>query len=220
MNTLLNRIDNRRLIGRWATGALVLLIIAVGWRFPQVGLAVPVVMVTGLAGGLFRGRYVCGNLCPRGHFLSSWFAPFAGGRAVPGWLRSKPTRAVILVALMGFLFWQLSLDPTSLAHWGRVFWQMCLLTTLAAVALGLAYRERAWCTICPMGSLQAAESRGRYPLLVDDQCRRCRLCEPDCPMEIPLVARFDNGRMEHPDCIKCSNCVQSCPAKALSWPKS
>ncbi|MBF0385705.1 MAG: 4Fe-4S binding protein [Candidatus Omnitrophica bacterium] len=37
---------------------------------------------------------------------------------------------------------------------GAVFVTMCLITTVLAIFLGLATRHRAWCAICPMGTLQ------------------------------------------------------------------
>lgn len=203
---------------RWLYGAIVLFVIAAGWRYPYVGLIVPVVMVTGMVGGLFRGRYVCGNICPRGSFLDTWMAKIANRRNVPQWMRRPWFRGVVMSSLMGFLGWRLAQDIGSLAHWGFVFWQMCLLTTLVAVAMGLAFRERAWCTLCPMGTIQALESRGQYALQVSAACRTCHLCDHVCPMNLPVAAYCGVGEVKHPDCIKCSRCVSRCPASALSWP--
>ncbi len=206
-------------IQRWLYGAIVLLVISIGWIFPYMGLIVPVVMVTGMIGGFFRGRYVCGNLCPRGSFLDTWMARFANRREVPGWMRSHWFRGIIMTVLMGFLGWRLAQDIGSLEHWGFVFWQMCALTTLFAVAMGLVFRERAWCTICPMGSVQAMESRGQYSLRISDTCRTCQACENVCPMNLPVTAYLGVGEVKHPDCIKCSRCVKGCPVAALSWPR-
>jgi len=212
------RVSSR--LGRWLLGSAVILVLALGWRYPYLGLMVPLVMATGMAWGWFRGRYVCGNLCPRGAFLDSWLAPFAGRRAVPAWMRSSWFRGLVVAVLMSFMAWRLSLQIDSLVHWGTVFWQMCLITTVVAITLGGVYRERAWCSICPMGSIQAAEGRGKHLLQVDASCRECRLCEKGCPMDLPILAARIDGKMFHHDCIKCSQCQGLCPSNALSWPQT
>jgi polyferredoxin len=198
--------------------SVVVVVILLGWKFPYLGLFVPIVMTTGFVGGLFRGRYVCGHLCPRGSFLDVWLAPFSGSKSVPAWIRTTTFRVAIVTGLMGFMGWRLSLDPVNVSHWGLVFWQMCLVTTLVAIAMGIHFKERAWCTVCPMGSIQATEGRGKYLLQIDEQCRSCHLCENVCPMDVELLAHRRDGQMHHPDCIKCGQCKTACPTGSLSWP--
>lgn len=54
---------------RWFLAPLVITTIALGWWFPYIGFLVPVAMLSGMIGGVFKGRFVCGNLCPRGAFF-------------------------------------------------------------------------------------------------------------------------------------------------------
>ncbi|MBU0478393.1 4Fe-4S binding protein [bacterium] len=37
---------------------------------------------------------------------------------------------------------------------GAVFVTMCLVTTIIAIVLGIPMKQRAWCMVCPMGTLQ------------------------------------------------------------------
>jgi polyferredoxin len=46
-------------------------------------------------------------------------------------------------------------EEKDLYHFGFIFVRMCLITTLIAIFLGISFRERAWCVICPMGFLQS-----------------------------------------------------------------
>jgi len=55
---------------RWLLAIFMLTVIAVGWKYPLLGFAVPIAMLTGMAGGLFRGRYACGNICPMAVFMT------------------------------------------------------------------------------------------------------------------------------------------------------
>lgn len=55
---------------------------------------------------------------------------------------------------MAFFIFQLAIAPKSIIAIGFVFVKMCLITTIIAVLLGLPFKERTWCAICPMGILQ------------------------------------------------------------------
>ena len=41
---------------KWLLAIVVVVVLALGWRFPALGFVVPVVMATGIGGGFFRGR--------------------------------------------------------------------------------------------------------------------------------------------------------------------
>jgi len=73
----------RRRIVQWIVAPVVVITIALGWRYPVLGFTVPVTMMMGLIGGLFNGRYVCGNLCPRGAFFDRYFGWTADRRQIP-----------------------------------------------------------------------------------------------------------------------------------------
>jgi polyferredoxin len=56
---------------------------------------------------------------------------------------------------MAFFIFQLVIAPKSVIAIGFVFVKMCIITTIIAVILGVPLRERSWCAICPMGTLQS-----------------------------------------------------------------
>jgi NAD-dependent dihydropyrimidine dehydrogenase PreA subunit len=205
---------------RWALGTVLIVTIAFGWAFPFIGFTVPLVMMTAIAVSMRRGRQACGHLCPRGSFFDSWFQPFAGGREVPAALRKPVVRWSIFAGLMGFMALQLSRNPTDLAHWGLVFWLACTLTSVIGIALGVRYQARAWCTVCPIGTLTARIGAGKYQLRIAESCKACGQCERSCPMELSIAAHRASGELPHADCIKCSTCSSNCPQQALSWPKA
>ncbi|MFC1736814.1 4Fe-4S binding protein [Candidatus Hydrogenedentota bacterium] len=70
----------RRHIVQWCLLPIVLITIGLGWKYPLLGFSVPVVMTAGFVGGIFRGRYVCGNLCPRGSFFDRILLRVSRGR--------------------------------------------------------------------------------------------------------------------------------------------
>jgi polyferredoxin len=211
----------RRRAVQWVVLAVVIVTLAVGWRIPWFGFSVPAVMILGIVGSVFRGRFVCGNLCPRGAFYDRLVAKVSRRRSVPSWLRSAALRWGLVVLLMGFMVYRISLNPTDPLHWGRVFWMMCLVTTAIGVPLGILIHPRSWCSFCPIGTIQRAVGGGKKPLQIDaERCRACALCEQHCPMDLTIAPHRHEGVLPHRDCLRCSECIGVCPTGALRWPEN
>ncbi len=204
---------------KWGLGLIMVTVLALGWRFPILGFIVPAAMAAGIGGGVLRGRWVCGNLCPRGSFLDSWFGLVASNRSLPAMLRNTRLRWAVVAVLMSFMAYRLAQNPGAWQHWGRVFWQMCMVTTLAALALGLRYSARSWCAVCPVGTMAGTLGAGKYQLQVDASCKACGICEQACPMQLSIASYRQGGVQQEQDCIKCSACHSVCPrGDVLSWP--
>ncbi|HZX45511.1 MAG TPA: 4Fe-4S dicluster domain-containing protein [Candidatus Nanoarchaeia archaeon] len=96
---------------------------------------------------------------------------------------------------------------------GMVFVVMCLATTSISFLLGIFISPRAWCSFCPMGTVQRWEGGRKYQLKFDKGlCVNCNLCNKICPMQLTV-----NNSEIKPDCIKCGKCVKVCPKKALMF---
>lgn len=204
---------------RWLLALAMLLILALGWHWPWLGFGVPLVMAAGIGGAFWRGRYVCGNLCPRGSFYDTLYRPIGGTRPIPALLRALPFRWAAFAALMLLMVSQILRAPHDPLHWGRVFWAMCLATTVVGVVLGFFYRARTWCACCPVGTAAAAIGGERYRLQLAPSCRQCGHCEASCPLGLGIRPFHAAGTLPHRDCLKCSSCVAACPEGSLAWPR-
>jgi polyferredoxin len=211
--------DFRRL-RQWALAPIVIVTIGFGWRHPWLGFTVPAAMILGIAGGLRRGRYVCGNLCPRGSFFDRLIAPLAARRGIPSLLRAMPLRWGVFTLLMGFMGWRLAANPADPGHWGLVFWSMCAITTIAGVGLALIFNPRSWCAVCPVGTLSNVLGGGRHQLSIAPSCRECGKCEQSCTFDLPILRHKGAGVVQERDCLQCSACAESCPQGALRWPET
>lgn len=103
---------------------------------------------------VFKGRYWCWNLCPRGAFLDIVMSKVSCARALPGIFTRQWFRWMIFVLFMVFLIFRLIRAGANPLIIGSVFVSMCLLTTIVAIIMGMFAKSRSWCVICPMGLLQ------------------------------------------------------------------
>ncbi len=212
------QLSKLRILLQWVLAPITILVIALGWKYPLLGFAVPLVILTGIIGAFINGRYVCGHLCPRGAFFDRTIAPISPSKPIPAFLRTKPLRWTLVFLLMGLMIYQIAQNPRDAYHWGRVFWLMCVITTSVGVILGVIH-PRTWCALCPIGTIQAAIGGGKGELLINpDICRECKACENACPINIPIVKHKAEGVVREPDCLRCPECIKVCPVGALNWP--
>jgi ferredoxin-type protein NapH len=193
---------------------IMVLIVSIGAIFyPKLGYFLLIVFATLMSIAPFRGRWFCGNLCPRGSFVDFWLAPISRKVRIPSILKSMKLRVPIFVLLMGFMIFRIISANGIVDKIGMVFVTLCILTTSIAILFGVVIAPRAWCSFCPMGTMQRVVGRGKYQLKVDrEKCIECGKCQKVCPMQLPV-----NEIFEKPDCIKCARCVEACPKNALNF---
>ena len=130
-------------------------LVVIGGLFnPLLGYLVVAMMAYFLVLSFFKGRYWCWNLCPRGAFLDLGLSKFSRNKPLPRIFTRPWLRWLVLALLFSFLIWRIKQSGGSLIALGAVFVTMCLLTTIIAIVLGQQTKHRAWCAICPMGTLQ------------------------------------------------------------------
>lgn len=201
---------------------ILLAYLVIGYFYPVVGFLAIICMIAPVAFALRRGRWWCGNACPRGSLYDKVLARYSPHRPIPPFVRTKGFR----IFMVAFIFIMFGVQMYRvLGDWnamGRVFWIIILVTTIVGVVLSFVYAPRTWCSFCPMGTLSSWATPGRDKLpenyrrvFVDESCTtRCKLCSAVCPMQLkPYESRNDVDGLLHPDCIKCGCCTSGCPLK-------
>jgi len=195
-------------------------ILIAGWWFPILGYFIPLCMVAGVGIALFKGRYWCDWLCPRGSSFDLLLGRVSLKRKIPTLFRDTKFRILVMAVLMTVLATQLPRLWPSVNGMGRVFVIMLSLTTMVGVILGTLTHHRNWCTYCPVGTLGNWLGRGKCPLTINSKCNECTKCDTVCPIQVNRWQyRPEQGEaavIPEWDCLKCGLCVEACPQKALS----
>ena len=185
------------------------------FRFALVAI---ICMVGPVVMAFFKGRFWCGNICPRGGLYDNVVSKFSAKRNPPRFLRSAFFRAFMVVFIVSMFSLSIYFTPEKTAeNMGKIFYRIIVMTTVVGVVLSFFFNHRTWCAFCPMGtlsSLAARVNKRSHRLEVTSACVSCTLCEKKCPMGI-VPSDYKGDKLHHPDCIQCGDCVGVCPKKAI-----
>lgn len=185
----------------------------------RIGMSAIICMLAPVIVSIFRGRFWCGNLCPRGNFYDNVMSRFSKEKPVPKFLKSIYFRALVVLFLFTMFGVGVKNNWGDMAGIGMVFYRIIVITTIVGVLLALYYNHRIWCHFCPMGSLSALVSyfrKEKKVLEVANNCVNCKICQKKCPMGISPYD-YKGDVLSHPDCIQCAKCVIACPKKSIGY---
>lgn len=212
----------KRLFSKDFLYLILLVYLVVAYFYPVIGLIAIVCMIAPVWMSIYRGRYWCGNYCPRGSFYDRVISKISFNRRIPKFLRSTPFRVFMVMFIFAMFGVQLYFAWGDIAAIGRVFWLIILVTTIVGIILGIIYAPRAWCSFCPMGTLSAAVAPRKPKLTlknirITSSCVLCKRCAKVCPMQLePYYAKGVEEGYMNIDCIKCGVCVSACPKKCMN----
>ena len=202
---------------------IIIAYLIIGWFYPVVGLLALICMFGPVLTSIWKGRWWCGNVCPRGNMYDRLLSKYSPHREIPKFVRTFGFRLFMVF----FIFTMFGIQLSFAKSWsdvGRVFWTIILMTTVVGVTLSFIYAPRTWCSFCPMGSISRWVAPKKAPLPkaftnihVSSQCEmKCKMCARVCPMQLqPYDARGEEIGYLHPDCLKCGKCVKGCPTKIM-----
>lgn len=198
--------------------------LVVGWFYPAIGLVALICMIGPVLTSIWRGRFWCGHVCPRGSMYDRLLSRYSPHKPIPQFVRSSGFRLFMVL----FIFTMFGIQLSFAKSWsdvGRVFWTIILTTTIVGIILSFIYAPRTWCSFCPMGTISRWVAPKKLPLPkaftnihVSSACHmKCKSCARVCPMQLtPYDSCGQEAGYLHPDCIKCSKCTLACPTKIMT----
>lgn len=206
-----------------------------GLWYPKLGLLMIPLMTTLAVMGFLKGKYWCGNLCPHGSLFDSIIMPISINTKIPSFLKSKIAMALAFTWFMYMLGGRLVKvmaifgSASFLDKLGYIFVINYLIVTIVGTTLALLVSPRAWCSFCPMGTLEILSYKlgkllrlnratdEKVTVARTELCHSCGKCSRVCPMQLtPYLEFSDQNQFDSEACIRCSTCVKNCPAGILS----
>lgn len=194
---------------------------------------------------LFLGRFICGWLCPFGFFQELIYkVPFFKREIQLPFRMERYFKHFFLISFVfifpalfikeigyGILwfckyvcpagtleagYFNLIINPSLSKKIGYIFY---LKTGLFFLILVFCLMEvRFFCkNLCPLGLIYGLFNRFSFLKLRWDEraCNNCTLCERTCPMNLKIPKELNSV-----ECIRCLNCLELCPRKAIHLEKS
>lgn len=197
---------------------LMLIFIFAGLFDIRIALGAIICMLGPIVLALFgKGRFWCGNICPRGSFYDNVISRYSKKRSIPKFLKSKIFRTLVIIFMFYMFGSGVYKNWGDIAGIGMVFYRMIVVTTIVGIVLSFFFNHRTWCNFCPMGSIAAGISyfkKNKKGLSVESSCVSCKLCQKKCPMGI-VPYDYKGDILSHPDCIQCGECMKVCPKKCI-----
>jgi polyferredoxin len=186
---------------------------------------------------LFAGRAWCGWICPQGA-LQDLVASRINNRPIDNTGRINLVKYLIwvpwisLIALLFIFNGGIAvIDPFYHTDHGvstaslftlAIYYIIITAVFLIAAVLG---RRGACHSVCHMAVFQIIGRKIRnllqLPALhmkpLGESCNGCQRCTHECPMSLDVNAMVKSGRVEHPECILCGTCADTCPKHAVSY---
>lgn len=210
-----------KFIHKWSWTILLVFCIA-GIFVPAVGVVAIICMLAPVIMSFFKGRYWCGNFCPRGSMNDMLVSKISRRLRIPELLKRKWFKLLFLCLLLGGFAIQIFVAWGNINAVGMVFVRMIIITTVLTIILGTIYNQRTWCTICPMGTLASyaagikkIKHRIKHVNFKPQTCINCKICSKNCPMGIDVQKYMEEGIVINPDCIRCKVCIDKCPKNSL-----
>jgi len=102
---------------------IIIAYIILGWFFPVIGLLAIICMIGPVVTSIFKGRWWCGHVCPRGNMYDRLLSKNSPHRTIPKFVRTFGFRLFMVFFIFGMFGIQLSFVPWSeggLAMWAGI----------------------------------------------------------------------------------------------------
>lgn len=100
-----------------------------------------------------HGKVHCTKYCPRGSFLGQFLPYVTMDHTLPKWMNSKIFKHGLLVFMMTIFSLSVYNAAPDITQIGLAIFRFILYSSIVSVLLGILFKPRSWCQVCPMGHL-------------------------------------------------------------------
>ncbi len=97
------------------------------------------------------GRVHCAKYCPRGSLFGIFLEKISFKNNLPKQINNKLVKNLMLVWMMGMFSISLVLAGGDLTKSAYAIVRMMTMSTVVGIMMGVIFKPRSWCVICPMG---------------------------------------------------------------------
>jgi hypothetical protein len=97
-----------------------------------------------------HGKLHCSHYCPRGSLFGRFIPAISRNRPLPAAARKKWVRHLLLAVMMGMFILSLIHSGGKLDKIAFALFRLMAVSFLLGVSLGIIFKPRAWCQVCPM----------------------------------------------------------------------
>lgn len=102
-----------------------------------------------------RGKIHCSKYCPRGSFLGKFLSKISLGHTLPPWLRTKKAKNILLTIMLtvfaSVMTYAIIVHGFYFPVIAKVFYRFMLMSFIVGIVMGIFFKPRSWCQVCPMG---------------------------------------------------------------------
>lgn len=106
-----------------------------------------------------RGKINCSHYCPRGSLFGKFFPHISMNKSLPLWVRSHWFKNIVLIFMFSVLGYGIYKSGGSIKNISTAVFRLIVMSTVVGTLLGIFFKPRSWCQVCPMGHVTGVISK-------------------------------------------------------------
>jgi hypothetical protein len=98
-----------------------------------------------------RGKIHCSHYCPRGSLLWNFLKNISLGNNLPPYMKQKTVKNALLTFMVVMFSISLARAGFNVERIAFAVFRMMMASLAVGVIMGIVFKPRSWCQICPMG---------------------------------------------------------------------
>lgn len=106
-----------------------------------------------------NGKINCSHYCPRGSLFGKWFPLVSLNNSLPTWMRTNWFKNTVLLFMFSMLGYGIYKANGSIKGISFAVFRLIIMSTVVGTLLGIFFKPRSWCQVCPMGHITGVISK-------------------------------------------------------------